>query len=171
MKNITLRALEPEDIDLIYRWENDPQTWVQSAAHAPFSRHALTEYILDSLQSDLYASRQLRLMADDSDTGQTVGCIDLSAFDPHHQRAEIGMIIDQAQRGKGYGRPMVEALIRYCRESLQLHQLHCDIASDNTACLAIYDHCGFVRQGIKKHWIRTPQGWQDAVFFQLILSH
>ena len=162
--------MEPEDIDLIYRWENDPETWEQSAAHTPFSRHVLTEYILDSLQNDIYSSRQLRLMAVDSTTGKTVGCIDISSFDPYHQRAEIGMIIDRGQRGKGYGKPMVQALVNYCKESLQLHQLHCDIAANNVACLRIYDHCGFSRQGIRKDWIRTPQGWQDAVFFQLIMD-
>lgn len=168
MKNVTLRALEPEDIDLIYAWENDPETWQQSAAHQPFSRHALTQYILDASLCDIHASRQLRLMAMDGDC--TVGCIDLSSFDPYHLRAEVGMIVDPSHRGQGYGRPMVLALIDYCRDVLHLHQLHCDIAADNWPCLAIYDALGFERQGIRRDWIRTPQGWQDAILFSKLLD-
>ena len=43
---IRLRAVEPEDIEAIYRWENDHEVWQYSAAHTPFSRHQLTQYVM-----------------------------------------------------------------------------------------------------------------------------
>lgn len=170
MKQVTLRALEPEDIDLIYRWENDPEVWEQSLAHQHFSRHALTQYIIEASQSDIYSARQLRLMAMDAEGGETVGCIDLAAFDPYHRRAEIGILVDRRQQGKGYGKVMVKALVNYAGRYLRLHQLHCDIASDNLASLAVFEACGFEQQGLRKDWIWTPSGWKDAILFSKILD-
>jgi len=170
MKQVRLRALEPEDIDHIYSWENDPETWEQSASHAPFSRHTLTQYIMDSMQSDIYTSRQLRFMAEDAETGITVGCVDLSSYEPMHQRAETGLIIDRQYRNMGYGESLMTALLDYCRESLLLHQVYCEVAIDNIPSIKLFEHCGFVRQGIRKDWLMTKEGWKDAVLMARILA-
>ena len=34
---ITLRALEPTDLDTLYRWENDTTLWAVSDTVAPYS--------------------------------------------------------------------------------------------------------------------------------------
>ena len=39
--DIRLRALEPEDIDLLYTWENNTDVWIISSTIAPFSRNIL----------------------------------------------------------------------------------------------------------------------------------
>ena len=36
---VRLRAVEPEDVEAMYRWENDPAVWRVSGTLAPFSRH------------------------------------------------------------------------------------------------------------------------------------
>ena len=47
-----LRALEAEDVDLLYVWENDPAVWGVSGTLAPFSRHTLRRF-LDEQRFDL----------------------------------------------------------------------------------------------------------------------
>lgn len=170
MKKITLRAVEPEDINLILQWDNEPDQWTETSTHTPISRHAIEQYVLDNVYSDIYGLRQQRLMAVDADTQATIGCIDLLHFNPHDHHAEIGMLIAPAYRGQGYGRPVVEALLLFARNNLQLHQVYCEIAVSNQPCLAIYDALGFVRQGVRTDWIRTPDGWVDAVLFAKILD-
>ena len=51
---ISLRALEPEDLDLIYRIENDPDFWRHGSTTVPYSRYALRQY-MESAQNDLFA--------------------------------------------------------------------------------------------------------------------
>ena len=74
---VRLRALEPEDLELLYRWENDPELWEVGNTLAPYSRYILKEYIAGSDRS-IYESRQLRFMIEDCDTGTSVGIVDLS---------------------------------------------------------------------------------------------
>ena len=40
-EQIRLRALEPEDLEVLYRWENDSSLWEVGNTLAPFSRYVL----------------------------------------------------------------------------------------------------------------------------------
>jgi diamine N-acetyltransferase len=98
---ISLRAVEPNDLELLYQWENNPSVWHLSNTLAPFSKHILKEYI-ENAKHDIYVTKQLRLMINTSKYGP-IGCIDLFDFDPTNQRAGIGILIaDEQHRGKGY---------------------------------------------------------------------
>ena len=102
---IRLRALEPRDVDLLYRWENDPEVWKVSNTMTPFSKFTLQEYI-KTATTDIYASRQLRLMIEDW-KGNTVGAVDVFDFEPFHRRAGIGILIAQEDRHNGYAEEAV----------------------------------------------------------------
>lgn len=169
MSEINLRALEPDDIDAIYRWENDPEVWTYSAAHQPFSRHTLHQFIDESSSVDIYASRQMRLMAVDNETNETVGCVDLYDFDPFNGRAAIGILVDRQKRRQGSGTAIVQALEEFCKRHLGLHQLYCDMADNNTACIRMFESRGFERCATMRQWMNGENGWNDAYRYQKIL--
>lgn len=73
---VSLRAMEPEDLDTLYTLENDRTVWGVSATNVPYSRSVLIDYITSS-KSDIYADGQVRLMVDNEE-GQTVGTVDLT---------------------------------------------------------------------------------------------
>lgn len=170
MKQVILRALEPTDIDAIYHWENDSSVWEQSMTHTPFSRHLLTQFLMDNSSNDIYATKQLRLMADDAESSIAVGCIDLYDFDPYHHRAGVGLLIDSRYRKQGYGQACLHALISFVHQHLQLHQLHCIIAANNRDSLHTFHQCGFLDRGLLPHWIHHSDGWIDAVVLSLIIE-
>ena len=93
-----LRAIEPEDLDLLYQIENDQSLWQVGTTNVPYSRYTLHDYIANS-SDDIYADRQVRLMVE-NDEGETVGIVDLVQFSPQHQRAEVGIVILNAHRRK-----------------------------------------------------------------------
>ena len=44
-ERIYLRAVEPEDLDIMYEMENDPSMWDISSFTVPYSRFVLKQYI------------------------------------------------------------------------------------------------------------------------------
>lgn len=160
--------MEPEDIDLIYGWENDPEIWIYGAAHQPFSRYELQRFIEESSNCDIYSSHQLRLMADDNAIG-CVGCVDLYDFDPFHHRAGVGLLTDRKIRHQGYATAMLNEVEAFSKEHLQLHQLWCDIAENNIVSIRLFEKCGFTLCGTKKDWIWNGNGWFSALTMQKIL--
>jgi diamine N-acetyltransferase len=164
---ISLRAIEPEDIELLYAWENDPEIWEVSHTLVPYSKFILALYIKNS-DKDIYESKQLRLMIDTAE-GKTIGAIDLFDFDPYHSRVGIGLLVhNREERSKGFASAALELLISYCFNKLNIHQLFVNIETGNIISLALFEKYGFSVCGTKKEWLRTPDGWKDEVMMQLI---
>jgi diamine N-acetyltransferase len=167
-EKIRLRALEPEDLELLYEWENNNAYWMISNTMTPFSKFTLKRYLKHS-HKNIYETGQLRLMIELTAEKLTIGTIDLFDFDPFHKRAGIGILIaDEAQRRKGYGSMALKCLIEYCFTTLQLHQLYCNILANNCESMDLFTKLGFVRIGIKKEWIKIAGGFLDEYMFQLI---
>lgn len=171
---ISLRAIEPSDIDLLYQWENNTETWKVSNTQAPFSRFVLEQYVATAHQ-DIYTAKQLRLMIDISISSQrgiefiTIGCIDLFDFEPNHQRAGIGVLIaHKSERQKGYASEALQILTEYCFHTLNLHQLFCNITADNEPSIILFQKQGFQITGIKKQWIREGGKFIDELLLQKI---
>ncbi|MDF2436353.1 MAG: GCN5-related N-acetyltransferase [Bacteroidota bacterium] len=166
-KHITLRAIEPEDIDVLYAWENDEENWAVSNTQTPFSRFVLEQYI-STAHVDIYSAKQLRLMICDKEN-KAIGSIDLFDFDPNNMRAGIGILIaDKTDRRKGYASEALTLLVNYCFEILNLHQVYCNITTDNESSILLFQKHGFQITGIKKQWIRSGSGYKDELLLQLI---
>ncbi len=166
--NIRFRPLEPEDLELIYQWENDPEIWQVSNTLVPFSRYILKQYIEES-HKDIFETKQLRLIIEDI-TQNAVGAIDLFDFDPYHQRAGIGILIyNKKDRGKGLASDALRLLASYARDVIGLHQLYANITVDNQTSIRLFKKVGFLLVGTKKDWIKTSDGRLDENLYQLIL--
>jgi diamine N-acetyltransferase len=170
--DIILRAPEPSDIDILYRWENDMEIWHVSNTYTPFSKYILEKYI-ETAHLDIYQVKQLRLMIDVRENGahhvRTVGAIDLFDFDPYHNRAGVGILIgEKSDRKKGYASAALEEFIGYSFNTLLLHQLYCNITQGNEESLKLFKKFGFKISGKKTEWIKRPGGYVEEYLLQLI---
>jgi len=169
-EHIRLRALEPADVELLFNWENDPDLWLISNTLVPFSKYILSQYIKNS-HLDIYQTKQLRMMIDlkREDEVNTIGTIDLFDFDPYHLRAGIGILIkEEKDRRKGYASEALKLFIQYCFQTLQLHQVYCNVSADNDSSLKLFQKHGFVVVGEKKEWLRDGTSWRSEYLLQLI---
>ena len=95
-----LRAVEPEDLEVLYTMENDPQLWDVSNFTVPYSRFAVRQYI-ENTQCDMFADQQLRLMIVHRELGVVLGTLDISEFVPLHGHGEVGVAIRSEYQGLG----------------------------------------------------------------------
>ncbi|MFH0758073.1 MAG: GNAT family protein [Bacteroidota bacterium] len=166
--NISLRALEPEDLEILYRWENDPSVWHLSGTLIPFSKYLLRLY-LENSGKDIFEIRQLRLIIQLNEEKRPVGAIDLFDFDPFHRRAGIGILIaDPSDRGRGFAREALESLMMYCFNVLKLHQLWCNITDGNSQSMKLFTSAGFQVVGEKKEWLFTGEGFENEWMLQYV---
>lgn len=164
-KQIELRAVEPEDLDALYRWENDSSLWIYGSTVSPFSRYLLKQYI-ESYTADITRDKQLRLIIMRKESRQVIGAIDCFDYDITNCKAAIGLLIDPDHKRQGFGRDALETFIEYAFRFLHLHQLYVHIPVCNTASIALFRTCGFHESTRLKDWIRLPQGYTDALIFQ-----
>ena len=164
MNTIHLRAIEPEDLDLLYRIENDEKLWNVGITNVPYSRYALHDYVANSSE-DIYADHQVRLIVENAQK-QVVGIADIVNFDPGNRRAEIGLVIEQPFRGQGYGFSAMQELARYALNVLHLHQLYAVIDVSNETCLKLFRQLGYHESSRLKDWLFDGREYRDAIVMQ-----
>lgn len=168
--NISIRALEPSDANLLYQWENDMSLWPVSFTQIPFSKFILEEFVI-SAHNDIYTSRQLRLMINSTNTGDTVGIIDLFDFDPQHLRCGLGIYVHASFRKNGHALECIELIKQYCFNILFLKQVYAHVNSTNDASLALFEKTGFEKCGLKKSWHKTGVNNYEDVWFLQSINH
>lgn len=166
-ETIYLRALEPEDLEVVYRWENDASLWAVSNTLEPFSRFVLKLY-LERAGEDLVARKQLRMMIVRRSDDVPVGTVELFDVDTIHGRAGLGVCVAEDFRSKGYAKEAVRCLLSYAFEHLHLHQVYCNVGASNTSSLHLFDSLGFARVGEKKEWQKSVGGYESEWLLQLL---
>lgn len=166
---VNLRALEKDDLDLLFELENNPAVWEISGTITPYSKDVLNLY-LKNAHRDIYDVKQLRLVICDLD-GASIGLIDLFDFDPKNRRAGVGIIIkEETKRNRGVGTESLQILCEYAFKTLNLRQLYANILEENTRSLHLFKKLGFELVGTKKDWIYHQGVFKNELLFQKIFS-
>ena len=116
-----LRALEPEDLELLYTIENDSSLWWLAATTAPYSRYRLRDYIATN-ENDIYKDEQIRFVIEWQD--KAIGMIDLFDYSPKNGRAEMGVALLKEAQGKGLARQAIGMIADYARNVVHMEQIY-----------------------------------------------
>ena len=166
-ETVRLRAMEPEDLDLLYTIENDSSLWAVGVTSVPYSRYVLHDYIANT-HNDIYVDGQVRMMIETAD-GEVVGIVDVMNFDPKNLKAEMGIVIMNQQRRKGYATSAVRQMKRYACEILHLHQLYVIVADTNQAAVSLFLQMGFKETARLPQWLFDGKNYTDALLLQTFL--
>ena len=164
-ETILLRAVEPEDLEKLYRWENNPELWDVGNTRNPYSKFALKQYILQC-SVDIYESKQLRLMMVSKASGAVVGTVDLFDFELHHSRIALGLYVDPTFQGKGFAKSALRLIEEYVFSYLKINQLYMHISVNNIASMRMFEQEQYEKNGILKQWIKSRDGFEDIALFQ-----
>lgn len=165
--SVRLRAMEPEDLALLYTIENDDTLWRYGSSNVPYSRYTLHRFIAEN-RNDIYADGQLRLMIERLHDGQVAGCVDLIDFDARHRRAEIGIVVLPAYQRAGIAGETLTLLQRYAAEHLGMRQCYAYVATDNIPACSLFHHAGFKEVCTLHDWLFSSGSYADALLFQKI---
>jgi len=164
---VYLRALEPEDLDFIVEVENSEEFWEISATRVPYSRYLIKKYLQNS-HRDIYEVKQLRLMICDLENNP-IGLIDVFDLEPKDRRAALGiLIVNNTERGKGYGAEVLTLICNYCFTHLDLHQVYANVTEDNLASIKLFEKNKFEKVGVKKDWVIAGGKFKNEILYQLI---
>ena len=147
---IKLRALEPEDLQLVYEIENDPALWQWGANSVPLSRYTVRQYLAEQ-HSDIFQDGQLRLVV--TLDNQPVGIADLVDFEPRHRHAEVGIVVLAAYQRRGVAAQALRLLEQYATDTLHLSLLYAYVAEQNTPAQQLFRAVGYEACALIPRWI------------------
>jgi len=163
-----LRALEPDDLDILYDTENDKSLWKYSNTSSPFSKHSLKKFIENS-HLDIIEHKQVRLVLSDKNN-LPFGFIDLFKYDMINKRAGVGVIIFEKYRSKGLGSISLDLIENYVKKYIPIHQLYANISTENIESIKLFEKHGYLKVGNKKDWIFYNNKYFDELLYQKIIG-
>jgi RimJ/RimL family protein N-acetyltransferase len=158
---VYLRALEPEDAELIQRWYGHADTarlmgeWPRSLAR----RRADAEAAATEAGRDWFAF-VICLLDDD----RPVGRIDVFEIDRYNGSAGFGLAIgEHDERGRGLGTDAVNVILDFCFGQLRLERVWLVTDSVNLRAQRVYEKAGLVHEGRLRRAFYQDGIWQDDI--------
>jgi len=94
-----------------------------------------------------------------------VAIADLMNFDPHHLRAEVGIMVLAPYRNCGIATETLSTLDVYARHTLLIHTLYAIAAEGNVASQKLFEKAGYTCVAALPDWLATERGYLNAMLF------
>lgn len=166
-KLTTLRAIEREDLDAIWRWSNDAAAmyfWAE-----PYKTTSREELESRGLGVPGGRSHWL-LIATHGDEGReiAIGRIGYVDLERRNRHAEVAIMIGERDYwGRGYGSDALLAYLGYLFHELNLHKVWLRVESFNARAQRAYEKCGFQRDGVFREHTFLGGRYYDSIVMSI----
>ena len=157
--NVTLRFIEPKDLESIREMTNDPE---QAYMIGGWSFPAAVKHQEDWYQRVLSDKNNLRLSIDYE--GEFVGLVTLTSIDWKNKRAESGIRLSlAAPKRKGIATDALNSILRYAFQELNLNRVYATVLDHNEASLRLHARCGYVVEGTLRKSVYKRGEYHDEI--------
>lgn len=164
---LELRPVEVNDAKALHRLFNSPDVY-EGLASLPktrdlfFSRDRVTKMcsrVMDAEAMHLIACLD----------GHVIGEIGIG-LQWRHRSGGLGYILDADFRGKGYASEMLQAMVDYAFDTLNLHRVWTEILLDNAASIQLVERNGFSHEGLRRGAYLKEGRYLDADCWSMVAT-
>lgn len=163
-ERVRLVPFEPELIDHILRWFNDPEVTRFTKRILPLSRLAEQKYVERMAESK---DDVVWAVLDENET--PIGVSGIHRIDWISRNGRTGTVLgDRSVWGKGYGTDVMRTRTRWAFEDLGLHRLQSECYAENLASKRCLEKAGFRLIGTARKRMWREAGWHDLHLFEML---
>ncbi|MBX4149174.1 GNAT family N-acetyltransferase [Paenibacillus lautus] len=167
---ITLEYFEPADFNQLIEWSGDEEfllQWSGPQFKYPLTTDQLIDYI--DAANDKDTSSKFIYKAVEQNTNQLVGHVSLGNIDRSNRSGRIGkVLINQEHRGKGYGKQIINHVLRIGFEEFNLHRISLGVFDFNTSAIQCYEGVGFVKEGLLRDSRRYKETYWNLIEMSIL---
>ena len=172
---LTLRKMERDDLENLKALKDE--SW--------FGTHNITIINMEE-QNKWYDSmlnnpKNMVLIVEDNQAKSTglfvkiesepvgaIGVYKISNIDWQNGRYDSAYDVFKEHRGKGYGKPLLEAGVDFGFEVLNTHRIDTEVLENNVASQKCVLFAGFVEEGLKRNCVHKCDQWLSSIFYGLL---
>ena len=162
---ITLTEIKKEDMEQIYRWFSDPDFLKYYDYYPP---NPLKKSDVDKMFRYYKESGKSKVIAVRKD-GKIIG---LAGFDDIIKENQVATLFiglgKEDERGKGYGKEALRLLLEYGFRELNFHRIQLNVLEFNNKAIALYERCGFKREGIYREFVLRDGKRHNLLLYGLL---
>jgi RimJ/RimL family protein N-acetyltransferase len=141
-ERVVLRAVEREHLPNYVRWLNDETVLEWLGAFLPMSLAQEEAWYADMVKDPGRCIFAVEL------DGKHIGGCGLEHIDGRNRSAEMGLFIGLPELwDRGLGLDIVQTLLRFGFNQLNLHRIYLRVFADNPRAIHVYEKAGFQHEG------------------------
>ena len=162
-ERVSLRAIEPDDLDRYLVWVNDPEVTRWLSLRYPIGREGERAILERLTRANGYENAAFAVA--DRATGEHLGTISLFDSKLESRVAELGIFLGAKERwGEGIGYDALVTLLRFGFWEMNLRRIELSVLDGNVRAKALYERVGFVEAGRRPgHWYKRGAPIDDFV--------
>lgn len=164
-EKIVLGPIMPADFQALFRWGDDIEAARLNEPYRPAVWRSQEELWFQVGRDPSRVFFSIRR----AETNAIVGYVQITAIDPVHRSATMGLRIGEAaDRGQGYGREALSLAITYCWNHLNLSRIGLAVFATNDGAQRLYTSFGFQTEGRLRRALFIDGSWIDCVLMGLL---
>jgi [ribosomal protein S5]-alanine N-acetyltransferase len=161
-----LRRPEPEDLELLYQYKNDPAILMNLCG---FSFGYAKANLADWLEMHRKKTDEVIWVIAGKEDNLCVGHVGLYTIDFRIRSAEFAIMIgQQSAQGKGLGRRCTQAVTKYGFEELNLNRIQLAVLASNKRAQGLYTSMRFREEGRMRQGEYLAGQYQDVILMSLL---
>ena len=160
---IVLRATEESEAELLRRMINDPETERMVVGWSfPVSKADQIKWIQNQKNNSLNERYTIEVNL------EAVGMASLTQLDYKNSVCEINIKLDGGSKGKGIGYRVINMLLNYCFNELNLHCVTAEILDYNIPSQKLFEKCGFKKEGVLRQRVYKNGEYHDLFVYSIL---
>jgi RimJ/RimL family protein N-acetyltransferase len=170
---IQLAYFEESDFEQLIEWIHNEELLLQWSGGMflfPLTKDSMEWYLKDV--NDLATSTAFVYKVIDTDTNKVIGHISLGGISRKNKYGRITRVLigDTENKGKGYCKQMIQAILKIGFEDLNLHRIELGVYDFNKAAIKCYENAGMKIEGISRDCLLTKDGYWSLVNMSILES-
>ena len=166
---VRLTALTQSDLPTVIQWHQNPEflRLFDALPAYPKTEAAVAQWIDDTNKATdafLFAIRPLN-------SDELIGYLELDGILWTHRVSGVSIAIGEAKQwGKGYGYEVMQLVLRFAFDELNLHRVQLTVFCYNERAIALYEKLGFQREGVHREHLQRDGKRYDMYLYGLLCS-
>ena len=163
-KRVRLRAIEPEDWETFYAWNQDTEAARgMYLMQFPQSKTAVREWAANMATRPPEHDRFFFVI--ENLDGEIAGSISTHECDPRHGTFGYGLGVRREYYRKGYASEAILLLLRHFFHERRYQKVTAHVFSFNEPSLRLHERLGFQQEGRLRRMFLVDGAWVDDVIF------
>lgn len=166
-ERLVIRRYTHSDIPDVLEFASQPSVAKVVSGRVQATLEGVRKYIDLQNSCELFEKDQVfELALERRDDGKVIGLLGLICSDP--RQAEIGWVLNEECRGRGYATEAARALMDYGFNCLGLSRIYADATGDNLASLRVMERLGMRREALLRGSVREEGKWLDKYIYGIL---
>ena len=153
---VDLRPIERDDLDFLQVAINDPAVRRNLTVRWPLNYEQEEEWFEEQVTSE--DEINLLIVGEDG----PAGAIGLGPIDDQNGTAELGIWLQAADQGQGYGTEASTLLLDHAFDELRLHRIEARVFEGNDASQNLWETLGFDHEAVHREAIYLHGEYRDV---------